>query len=61
MEKTGIFNAAASFSKCWNTKILRFNGFFSINNLPKKIKDEANLIKLDEYARCRYVLDCFIL
>ena len=28
----------------------RFNGVFSINNLPKKVKDEAYVIKLDEYA-----------
>ena len=28
----------------------RFNGVFSRNNLPKKIKDEAYVINLDEYA-----------
>ena len=28
----------------------RFNGVFSRNNLPKKIKDGAYLINLDEYA-----------
>ena len=28
----------------------RFNGVFSRNNLPKKIKDGAYIIKLDEYA-----------
>ena len=28
----------------------RFNGVFSINNLPKKIKDGAYVINLDEYA-----------
>ena len=28
----------------------RFNGAFSRNNLPKKIKDGAYLINLDEYA-----------
>ena len=27
-----------------------FNGVFSRNNLPKKIKDEAYVINLDEYA-----------
>ena len=27
----------------------RFNGVFSRNNLPKKIKDEAYVINLDEY------------
>ena len=29
---------------------LRFNGVFSRNNLPKKIKDGAYVINLDEYA-----------
>ena len=28
----------------------RFNGNFSINNLPKKIMDVAYVINLDEYA-----------
>ena len=28
----------------------RFNGVFSRNNLPKKIKDRAYVINLDEYA-----------
>ena len=28
----------------------RFNGAFSRNNLPKKIKDGAYVINLDEYA-----------
>ena len=28
----------------------RFNGAFSRNNLPKKIKDVAYAINLDEYA-----------
>ena len=28
----------------------RFNGVFSGNNLPKKIKDGTYLINLDEYA-----------
>ena len=28
----------------------RFNGVFSRNNLPKKIKDGVYLINLDEYA-----------
>ena len=27
----------------------RFNGFFSRDNLPKKIKDGAFVINLDEY------------
>ena len=29
---------------------LRFNGVFTINNLPKKIKDGAYVTNLDEYA-----------
>ena len=28
----------------------RFNGDFSRNNLPRKIKDGANVINFDEYA-----------
>ena len=28
----------------------RFNGVYSGNNLPKKIKDGAYVINLDEYA-----------
>ena len=28
----------------------RFNGVYSRNNLPNKIKDEAYVINLDEYA-----------
>ena len=28
----------------------RFNGVYSRNNFPKKIKDEAYVINLDEYA-----------
>ena len=28
----------------------RFNGIFSRNNLPKRIKDGAYIINLDEYA-----------
>ena len=31
-------------------KTQRFNGVFSRNNLPKKIKDGAYVINLDEYA-----------
>ena len=34
----------------------RFNGVFSKDNLPKKIKDGTYVINLDVYA-----LDCFIL
>ena len=54
MEKNGIFNATSSFNKFWNTKHyqneLSFNGVFSRNNLPKKVKDGAYVINLDEYA-----------
>ena len=40
---------------------LRFNGVYSRNNLPEKIKDRAYVINLDEYAEFRRTLDCFIL
>ena len=30
--------------------IIRFNGVYSIDNLPKKIKDGAYIINLDEYS-----------
>ena len=42
MEKNGIANAASSFKKFGNTKVSSewsFNGVYSSNNLPKKIKD----------------------
>ena len=40
----------------------RFNGVFSRNNLPQKIKDVAYAINFDGYAdRCRHALDCLIL
>ena len=35
----------------------RFNGVFSRNNLPKKIKDGAYIVNLDEYSD----VGCFIL
>ena len=35
--------------KCYQNE-LRLNAVFSRNNLPKKIKDEAYVINLDEYA-----------
>ena len=54
MEIKWIFNAASSFNKLWNTKYYenepKFNGVFSRNNLPKKIKDGGYLINLLEYA-----------
>ena len=51
MEKNGIFNAASSFNKLWNTKVLwKWTKVCSRNNLPKKIKDGAYVIDLDEYV-----------
>ena len=54
MEKNGIFNATSSSDKFWNKKVLsnkpRFNGAYSRNNVPKKIKDGAYVINFDEYA-----------
>ena len=47
LKKKKIFNTASSFNKLWNE--LRFNGVFSRDNLPKKIKDEAYVINLDEH------------
>ena len=45
MEVKWIFNAASSFNKLWNTEVLSgwptFNGVYSIDNLPKTIKDGA--------------------
>ena len=35
--------------KCYQNEP-RFNGVYSRKNLPKKIKDEAYIISLDEYA-----------
>ena len=35
--------------KCYENKP-RFNGVYSTNNLPEKIKDGTNVINLDEYA-----------
>ena len=34
----------------YDKKETRFNGVFSTNNLPNKIKNEAYVINLDEYA-----------
>ena len=39
----------------------RFDGVFSRDNLPKKIKDGAYVINLDEHKDYWYTLDCFIL
>ena len=53
MEIKWIFNAASSFNKFEIQKYYendpRFNGVFSRDNLPKKIKDGAFVINLDEY------------
>ena len=53
MEIRWIFNAASSFNKLWNKNYYenetRFNGVYSRDNFPKKIKDGANIINLDEY------------
>ena len=40
----------------------RFNGVYSRDNLPNKIKDGAHVINLDVYSksRCWYSLDCFV-
>ena len=35
--------------KCYQNES-RFNGVYSRNNLPKKLKDGADVINLDEYA-----------
>ena len=54
MEKIGIFKATSSFKNFEIQKYCKnepgFNGVFSRNNLPKKIKDGAYVINLDEYA-----------
>ena len=55
MENNGIFNAASPFNKFYKIQKYykneaRFNGGFSRNNLPKKIKDGTYVINLDEYA-----------
>ena len=54
MEKNGIFKTTSSFDKFWNKKYyqneLRFNGVYSRNNLPIKLKDRAYVINLDEYT-----------
>ena len=54
MEKNGIFETTSSFNKLLNSKVLPkqalFKWVFSWDNLPKKIKDGAYVINLDEYA-----------
>ena len=41
--------------KCYKNEP-RFNGVFSRNNLPKKIKDGAYIINLDEYANVKKMI-----
>ena len=54
LESNGIFNATSSFKNFVIQKYYknepRFNGAFSRNSLPKRIKDGAYIINLDEYA-----------
>ena len=49
-----VFNTASSFNLFWNTKIYqnepKFNGVYSRDNLPSKMKDGAYLMNLDEYS-----------
>ena len=49
-----IFNTASSFNKFEIQKYYqnepRFNGVYSRDNLPNKIKDGAYIINLDEYS-----------
>ena len=53
-KKIGIFNDAHPLTNFEIQKYYenepRFTGVFSRDNLPKKIKDEAYVIDLDEYA-----------
>ena len=45
----------------YNKNEPRFNGVYSRNNLPNKIKKGAYVINLDEYENTgRYSLGCFI-
>ena len=54
MELKWIFNVTSSFEKLWNTKYYQkkptFNGVYSGDNLPKKIKGGTYVINPDEYA-----------
>ena len=40
----------------YNQNEPRFNGVYSRDNLPKKVKDGAYIINLDEYAHVVFVL-----
>ena len=54
METKWVFNAVSSLNKLWIQKYYhnerRFNSVYSTNTLPKKVKDSAYVINLDEYA-----------
>ena len=61
--KDGKFDSTSSVDKLWNSKYQnepRFNGVFSRDNLPYKIKDGAYVINLDEYEKLVHIgLLCF--
>ena len=38
----------------------RFDGVYSRDNLPNKLKDEAYVINLDECSNIENSLDCFV-
>ena len=53
MDLKWIFNAASSFTfeiQKYYQNERRFNGVYSRDNLPRRIKDGAYVINLDEYA-----------
>ena len=50
MEIKWINNAASSFNKLLMENEPRFNGVFSRDNMPKKVKEGAYVINLDKYA-----------
>ena len=49
-----FFDSTPPFNKLWNTEYYqnepRFNGVYSRDNLPKRIKEVAYVINFDEYA-----------
>ena len=50
METKLVFNDDSSFNKEYYQNEPRFNGAYSRNNFPKKIKDGTYVINLDEYT-----------
>ena len=50
MEIKWINNAASSFNKLLMENEPRFNGVFSRDNMPKKVKEGVYVKNLDEYA-----------